>query len=194
MRRLVAIGIGGIVLGASLVLGLQWLTAPGTAVPTAPVGVAPSGAPSAAPRSTVGLPDHVRTPGAINPNATQENLASTVCRSGWASSVRPPSIYTGALKLEQIVQYGYADKNPTHYQEDHLVPLELGGAARDPRNLWPQPNVAILPDGTQVGSKQKDALEDALHAEVCAGTMSLADAQRSIALDWIAAWEAAGRP
>ncbi len=38
------------------------------------------------------------------------------------------------------IEYGYADRNPAHYQEDHLVPLELGGAPRDPRNLWPQPN------------------------------------------------------
>jgi hypothetical protein len=74
------------------------------------------------------------------------------------------------------------------------VPLELGGAPRDRRNLWPQPNTAVLPDGTAVGSKQKDALEDDLHAKVCGGMLGLADAQRMIAGDWIAAWEAAGRP
>ena len=72
--------------------------------------------------------------------------------------------------------------------------LELGGAPRDPRNLWPQPNSVKLPDGTQIGSKQKDDLEDALHAEVCSGALQLADAQRQIAGDWIATWESAGRP
>jgi len=150
--------------------------------------------PSATPGSTAGLPDHDRTPGAINSTANQDNLESTVCKSGWAASTRPPAAYTGALKLAQILEYGYADRNPTHYQEDHLVPLELGGAPRDPRNLWPQPNVVTLPDGTPVGSKEKDDLEDELHRQVCAGTMKLADAQRAMARDWIAAWIAAGRP
>lgn len=142
----------------------------------------------------VGLPDHGRTPGAINGSATQDNLAATVCKSGWATSVRPPSAYTGALKLVQIVEYGYADRNPSHYQEDHLVPLELGGAPRDPRNLWPQPNSVTLPDGTTIGSKEKDDLEDELHREVCAGMMPLDEAQRAMARDWIAAWIAAGNP
>ena len=108
------------------------------------------------------------------------------------SGPRPPT--PPALKLVQIVEYGYADRNPSHYQEDHLVPLELGGAPRDKRNLWPEPNVATLDDGTSIGSKQKDALEDALHAEVCRGEIALADAQRSIATDWVAAWVTAGRP
>ena len=64
----------------------------------------------------------------------------------------------------------------------------------DPRNLWPQPISAVLEDGTEVGAKEKDDLEDLLHAQVCAGTLALSDAQRMIAGDWIAAWEAAGRP
>lgn len=150
--------------------------------------------PSASMESRIGLPDHERTPGAINAAATQDNLATTVCKPGWAKSVRPPSAYTSALKIAQLFEYGYADRDPKHYQEDHLVPLELGGAPRDPRNLWPQPNVAILADGTEVGSQEKDDLEDELHARVCAGTVSLDETQRAMARDWIAAWEAAGRP
>jgi hypothetical protein len=43
-------------------------------------------------------------------------------------------------------------------------------------------------------SERNDDLEDALHAKVCDGTMLLADAQLRIARDWVAAWEAAGRP
>ena len=145
-------------------------------------------------RSTVGLPDHDLTPGAINAAATQDDLRTTVCKPGWAKSVRPPAVYTSALKIAQILEYGYADRNPSHYQEDHLVPLELGGAPRDHRNLWPEPNTATLADGTMIGSKDKDALENVLHAEVCAGRLALTDAQRMIAADWISAWEAAGRP
>jgi len=31
----------------------------------------------------------------------------------------------------------YVDKAPSHYEEDHLISLELGGNPRDPKNLWP---------------------------------------------------------
>lgn len=142
----------------------------------------------------MGLPDPKRTPGSINPNVTTDNLATTICMSGWTAGIRPPSAYTGALKLAQIIEYGYKDRSPSHYQEDHLVPLELGGAPRDPANLWPEPNHVVLLDGTEVGSGAKDGLEDELHRRVCAGTMPLGDAQRLIAGDWIVAWIDAGRP
>jgi hypothetical protein len=199
-RRLVAlIAICGI-LAFVLAFGIRRLTSGGVAIPTpiagevSPSRVASSQTDAATEAPRIGLPDRNLTPGATNPDATQDNLSNTVCKSGWASSVRPPSAYTGALKLVQIIQYGYADRNPSHYQEDHLVPLELGGAPRDKRNLWPEPNTAVLPDGTAVGSAQKDGLEDALHGRVCDGQMALADAQRTIADDWVTAWEAAGRP
>jgi hypothetical protein len=55
------------------------------------------------------------------------------------------------------------------YQEDHLISLELGGHPTDPRNLWPEP----YPRATVV-----DGIENDLNAQVCAGTLSLADAQR----------------
>lgn len=186
-------GLIGIVIGIALVLSFQWVTAAGAPVPTAPEGAGAS--PGAIPSSTpIGLPNHGRTPGAINAAATQATLSTTVCKPGWAGSVRPPSAYTSALKIAQILEYGYADRNPSHYQEDHLVPLELGGAPRDPRNLWPQPNEVVLPDGTMVGSKEKDDLEDVLHDKVCAGSMTLDDAQRAMATDWISAWQQAGMP
>ncbi len=192
-RRLGIIAVACLVLGVVLTLGLQRLTSGGVAiaVPTTPVGESAS---PGAPRSTVGLPDPDRTPGAINPAATQDNLAATVCKAGWATSVRPPSAYTSALKLVQIVEYGYADRNPSHYQEDHLVPLELGGAPRDKRNLWPEPNTIVLADGTLIGSKEKDDLEDYLHGQVCGGSMTLQQAQLSIARDWVSAWQTSGRP
>jgi hypothetical protein len=141
-----------------------------------------------------GLPDPVRTPGSINPNVTQGNISTTICTSGWTATIRPPSAYTTALKVVQIEQYGYADKKLADYEEDHLVPLELGGAPRDPANLWPQPRVIALGDGTPVGAEAKDHLENGLKRAVCSGSMLLADAQRLIAGDWVAAWVAAGRP
>jgi hypothetical protein len=145
-------------------------------------------------RGRVGLPDPGLTPGATNPAVTPDDLATTICRSGWSKSVRPPVSYTGTLKRTQIREYGYEDRNASHYQEDHLIPLSIGGAPRDPANLWPEPLTAILPDGTQVGAETKDRFELYLHAAVCAGSISLRTAQRQMADDWIAGWDAAGRP
>lgn len=188
MRRLTVVAIVACALAVGFVAG-RWLVGP-----SAPVPSASNGHPTTSPGRVVGLPDAKRTPGAINPAVTQENLASTVCQPGWTPTVRPPSAYTSALKLAQILEYGYADRDPRHYQEDHLVALELGGAPRDPRNLWPEPIDIILDDGTAIGSGEKDDLEDYLHGRVCAGTMALEDAQRSIAGNWLDAWTAAGRP
>ena len=197
-RRTLWAALGGIAVGIVIALAAVaiWLPGPRAALPTARGTPASSevATGSSAPRSPVGLPDPKRTPGSINPNVTPENLASTICKSGWTATIRPPSAYTGALKLAQIVEYGYADRSPSHYQEDHLVPLELGGAPRDPANLWPEPNDIILPDGTAVGSDAKDHLENYFNRAVCGGTMPLGDSQRLIAGDWIAAWIVAGRP
>jgi len=51
----------------------------------------------------------------------------------------PPENYTHELKIEQIREYGYSDINLRDYEEDHLIPLELGGNPTDPKNLWPEP-------------------------------------------------------
>jgi hypothetical protein len=66
--------------------------------------------------------------------------------------------------------------------------LELGGHPSDPRNLWPEPH---LPSPN---SPQKDKVENYLKAQVCAGKMSLADAQHEITTDWEAVWKQAGSP
>ena len=70
------------------------------------------------------------------------------------------------------------------YEEDHLVPLSLGGASDDVRNLWPEP--WFPPDGWT--ADRKDELELALHRLVCAGRLPLATAQEAIARDWIRAY------
>ena len=121
------------------------------------------------------LPDPSCTPGAINPSVTQATIRTTICVRGWTATVRPPVAYTNALKVKQIAAYGYADTTLAHYEEDHLIPLELGGAPRDPANLWPEPGNVPNP---------KDKIENLLRQRVCASQVSLADAQHAIATDW----------
>lgn len=85
------------------------------------------------------LPDPKITPGALNPNVRQTTIRKTICRSGWTKTIRPPVSYTNALKIQQMVLYGETG-SPSDYEEDHLLPLELGGAPRNPKNLWPEPH------------------------------------------------------
>ncbi|MFE5586700.1 hypothetical protein [Kitasatospora sp. NPDC056531] len=127
------------------------------------------------------LPDPSCTPGAYNPAVTQATIGSTICVSGWTATVRPPVSYTNALKTQQIAQYGYADTNPADYEEDHFVPLELGGAPRDPRNLWPEPRYGSQP------AQSKDSVETKLKNAVCGHRVTLAAARSAIASDWTTA-------
>ena len=130
------------------------------------------------------LPDAALTPGALNRDVTQDSIGETICIQGWTRTVRPPEPYTEDLKRRQIREFGYADRRLGHYEEDHLVPLDLGGSPTDPRNLWPQPRRSD--DGWD--ADRKDELEYALNRLVCSGQVPLAEAQRAIARDWIAAY------
>jgi hypothetical protein len=112
--------------------------------------------------------DLVRSPGVLNPDVTQANINSTICMHGWTKTIRPPTSYTNALKQKQMREYGVGG-SLSDYQEDHLISLELGGHPTDPRNLWPEP----YPRASEV-----DSIENDLNAKVCAGKLSLDDAQR----------------
>jgi hypothetical protein len=112
--------------------------------------------------------DLFRTPGALNPDVTQATIGSTICVHGWTRTIRPAASYTADLKTEQMAQYGETGP-PSAYQEDHLISLELGGHPTDPHNLWPQP----YPRASEV-----DAIENDLNDDVCAGRLTLAEAQR----------------
>ncbi len=126
-----------------------------------------------------GLPDPLCTPGAANPAVTQATISQTICVSGYTTTIRPPSSYTTDLKIQQMRQYGFTGTT-ADYEEDHLIPLEVGGDPRDPRNLWPQPYSAPY------SARQKDTVENYLHDQVCSGRLSLAEAQRQAAQNWIA--------
>lgn len=113
------------------------------------------------------LPDPVLTPGAVLPEVTQDNIHETICRKvtppekTWSRAHWPPSSYTNRLKREQIEQYGHGDKDLSHYEEDHLVPLSIGGDPKSPQNLWPEPWEG------QWGVRTKDKLETLLFRAVC---------------------------
>ena len=130
------------------------------------------------------LPDPRLTPGAINPAVTEETMDVTICIRGWTRTIRPPADYTEALKRRQIREYGYGDRRLRSYEEDHLIPLDVGGSPDDPRNLWPEPRQAA--DGWN--ADRKDPLEAVLVRLVCEGRVPLRDAQRAMATNWIEAY------
>jgi hypothetical protein len=144
-------------------------------------------------------PDHATTPGLVNPAITQATIHATICSPAWSiKTIRPAATYTTQLKRQQLAASHATDQNPAHFEEDHVISLELGGHPRDPRNLWPErwgtpahPLTARGPFPAHlVGAKSKDAVENALHREVCAGTLTLRVAQWIIATDWFRYYQA----
>src|SRR5579859_4781202 len=128
------------------------------------------------------LPDPHCTPGSIDPAVTQAGLRSTICKSGWTKTVRPPESQTERFKFD-VAYPAYRTPRSKRTELDHLVPLELGGS-NDATNLWPELG---KPSGNP-----KDSVENALRRAVCDGRVSLARAQAAIASNWMTAQKRLG--
>lgn len=127
-------------------------------------------------------PDPSLTPGVTNPDITQANISQNICNPNWSTkSIRPASNYTTSLKLRQLP----TGVDPRNYEEDHFISLELGGNPNDPKNLWPEDYHTKI-GSQEIGAKQKDSVENYLHKQVCAGTITLQEAQKEITQDWYA--------
>jgi hypothetical protein len=144
--------------------------------------IAPARAKTTGCVNAAGLPDADCTPGAVNPDVTPETIATTICTSGYTARVRPPTSYTRPLELQLLAAYGQPGASPAEFELDHLISLELGGAPRDPANLWPEPYTGAN------NARQKDVVENYLRAQVCNGQMPLGEAQRLIATDWVSVY------
>ena len=121
------------------------------------------------------LPDPEYTPG-----ATREVSLADLCSADGDDVVRSVS---GTLRQEVLQEYGIRDIPATEFEVDYLITPGLGGS-EDVRNLWPQPHY-----NTAWNSYVKDQLEDRLHRMVCERKISLSEAQREIASNWIAAYK-----
>jgi hypothetical protein len=125
-------------------------------------------------RAQSALPTISITPGVARP-LTQLVVCSTV----WGRDARHVTL---AMKKQVFAAYGIPWDQHAAYEVDHLISRELGGAD-DVKNLWPEPWY-IAVEGKEMGAHQKDHVENATHRAVCAGTISLADAQAQIVEDW----------
>lgn len=132
------------------------------------------------------LPIKKYTPGATSPSVNQDNIQSTICKSGWTDTIRPSTSYTNKLKTDQLASTykSFAKKwgtNLSAYEEDHLISLQLGGSPTDPKNLFPQPYAGL-------NARTKDVVETALKRLVCSGKLKLVDAQKAISTNWVIAY------
>jgi len=120
------------------------------------------------------LPDRSKSPGDVFPVD-----AATICVPGYSKTRRavPDTLKEAVYKL-----YGIKDRNPSEYEIDHVVSLELGGN-NSTKNLFPQSYIT-----QPLNAHTKDKLENRLHSLVCAGKLDLTVAQQAIATDWTAAY------
>jgi hypothetical protein len=130
------------------------------------------------------LPDSTLTPGAC-----KSMDIHTLCTTKWGKDARH---VTAAMKAKVFQEYGLTDNSDTsdcepdkhgrHHEVDHLCSRELGGEDVV-ENLWPQCYSG------KWNAVMKDRLENRLHKEVCAGEITLPEAQRAITSDWIKAYK-----
>lgn len=126
----------------------------------------------------------------LNPNVTQTNIKTTICKSGWTATIRPPTTYTGRLKKQQLLVAVLTHPTWTlrNTEEDHRVPLELGGHPTDPFNLSPEFADAATPSSPY--HNLKDDAENAAKASVCrkVNPVPLATAQVAFIATWLGPW------
>lgn len=110
----------------------------------------------------------------VIPWINQDNIESSICIRGFTKSIRPPVSVTNEIKHRKLdaagTPFAAADT-----KLDHIIPLALAGAPDDERNLVLQRNDE---------SHDKDRVEVCLARSVCAGRLTLSEAQRAIWENW----------
>lgn len=116
------------------------------------------------------LPDPSLTPGEVNPDVTQANIADTICNKG---------LSTGSVRDTESTAHEKAGTYDTYHvphpqnntganqtcELDHLISLENGGGD-GLENIWPEcgpANVSL----NQRWFKKKDAVENYVHNGIC---------------------------
>ncbi|MCG5078415.1 hypothetical protein [Paraburkholderia tagetis] len=114
----------------------------------------------------------------LDTRVTQESVAETICRPGYADTVAPPFDEAMALKNRLLAARGIDSGDGVAYALDRRVPILLGGAPDAAENF------DLLPWGGHSGERRKSLLAVRLKRCVCAGRLSLAQAQAAISGNW----------
>jgi hypothetical protein len=161
--------------GCATAPGSRHVASEASSAPSAARSVGPGGGGRASGPERL-RPDLTLTPGAVDPGCDLRK----VCVPGYADGngdeqgVRNVDDATKRLAFQR---YGLENADPSDYEVDHLISLELCGS-NVIENLWPE-SYAPVP-----GAHEKDRVEDSLHDQVCKNEISLEDAQRIIRTDW----------
>ncbi len=125
------------------------------------------------------LPNNAATPGVVNHKVKAGTIKQTICRPSWVKSAQPSARTLASQKSRLVKHARYGADVAKNFDVDHRIPIEVGGDARDPKNLWLQPlNI-------QWNALVKNKLETYVQTEVCAGRMKLADGQAIFQRDWV---------
>ena len=137
-------------------------------------------------------PDPKLTPGNRDLKITQDTIKDTVCKHGYTAGTvivdgveKKVRDVEGSEKDAEFTAYGIKPTDsPFGYEIDHFISLELGGA-NSPDNLWPEPYCQAGTGGKGCfGAREKDVVETSLAHRMCAGKITLAEAQQIITTDW----------
>ncbi|MEM5329529.1 hypothetical protein VSR34_23465 [Paraburkholderia sp. JHI2823] len=118
-------------------------------------------------------------PGLLDARVTQESVAETICRQGYADTVAPPFDQTMAQKARMLAARGIDADDGVGYALDRRVPIVLGGSPDATANF------DLLPWGGHAGARRRSLLTVRLKRCVCAGRMTLAQAQAAITGNWV---------
>ncbi len=114
----------------------------------------------------------------LDERVTQQSVADTICRPGYADTVSPPLDELMEHKDRLLAAHGIDSDDGAGYALDRRVPIVLGGSPDAPANL------GLLPWAGHHGERRKEMLTAKLKRCVCAGKISLSDAQTAIAGNW----------
>jgi hypothetical protein len=114
----------------------------------------------------------------LDSRVTQESVADTICRPGYVDAVSPSLDQIMADKHKLMAARGIDRDDGASYALDRHVPVLLGGSPDAPENF------DLLPWAGHAGERRKELLATRLKRCVCAGRMSLADAQAAIVGNW----------
>jgi hypothetical protein len=120
----------------------------------------------------------IRPDATLTPGAVVRVTVGQVCTPGYSKRARNVSAATKRAVFER-----YGLEKVGRFEVDHLISLELGGSNAI-ENLWPE-SFETQP----WNAAKKDALENRLHWLICNRDLPMAEAQRAIATDWIAAYQ-----
>lgn len=118
-------------------------------------------------------------PRLLDTRVTQESVTDTICRPGYADTVAPPFDQTMALKDRMLAARGIDSDEGVGYALDRHVPIVLGGSPDATANF------DLIPWGGHAGERRKSLLTVRLKRCVCAGRMTLAQAQAAITGNWV---------